>query len=148
VGETYYDYGQYDLALERFYATQALIRDNPRNKANKAGCYAKKKEYSKALTLLQEASAFNYDFNWYVGNLHEMKGDKELAVERYNYLYQKDTTVYSYCNERIQEIAQNAELFTELQFRNRRRRTLIILEGVNENSEDTEIGEMRLEIKE
>lgn len=148
VGETFYDNGHGELALERFYVSQSLIRDNPRNKANKAGCHAMKGEYEIAITLLQEAAAINYDFNWLLGNLYEMMGNKELAIEHYNFLYQKNSEFYSYCNDRIQEITQNSELYTELQFQNRRRRLLIITEGVDENSKELQIGKMQLEIKE
>jgi len=132
VGEIYYDNDSIDLALERFHINEKLTSDTPRNKVNKAGCYIKKGDFDKALTLLNQAAETNYDFYWYIGNFYEIKGEPEKAISQYAYVYKRDTIVYADYNKRIQELRKNPDqLMTELCYKDRRKRTLILLKGVN-----------------
>lgn len=148
VGEIYYGTDNIDLALERFQENEALTFDSPRNKANKAGCYVKKGDYDKAIKLLEEAAEVNYDFKWYIGNLYEIQGEPEKAKEEYKYVYQLDTVVYAYCNQRIQELNKNpTQLLTELHYKDRRKRALILLKGVDSDTSETAIGRFEIERK-
>ncbi len=133
-GEIYYDNDSISLALERFDFNERLTSDTPRNKANKAGCYIKQGELEKAMSLLNEASEINYDFKWYIGNLYEIQGEPKMAILEYEHLYRRDTIVYAYCNQRIQELKANPDqLMTTLYFKDRRKRTFLLLKGVGEN---------------
>jgi len=146
VGEIYYDNDSIDRALERFLIDESLTFDSPRNKANKAGCYVKRGDLEKAITLLQQAAETNHDFKWYIGNLYEIQGEREKAILEYDYVYQRDTIVYAYYNERIQELENNPDqLLTELYYKDRRKRTLLLLKGVDTGATDTEIGGFEIE---
>lgn len=148
VGETYYDNDSINFALERFYINERLTFDSPRNKANKAGCYIKQGNLEKAMLLLKEAAETNYDFKWYIGNLYEIKGEPQKAILEYDYVYQRDTIVYDYYNKRIKEIKNNPDqLMTALLYKDRRKRTLILLKGVKSDADDTEIGGFEIKNK-
>ncbi|WP_421754088.1 hypothetical protein [Croceimicrobium sp.] len=102
----------------------------------------------KAMTLLQQAAETNHDFKWYIGNLYEIQGEREKAILEYDYVYQQDTIVYAYYNERIQELENNPDqLLTELYYKDRRKRTLLLLKGVDAEATDTEIGGFEIERK-
>jgi tetratricopeptide (TPR) repeat protein len=146
VGELYYDNDSIVQALERFHLNQTLTFDSPRNKANKAGCYVKMGDFDKAMTLLEQASETNHDFKWYIGNLYEIKGEPEKAILEYDYVYRRDTLVYALYNQRIQELSNNPnQLMTELYYKDRRKRTLILLKGVDSDASETAIGKIKLE---
>ncbi|WP_157972841.1 hypothetical protein [Aureibaculum luteum] len=98
------------------------------------------------MKLLVQASALNKDYKWYIGNLYEIKGEKEKAILEYDYVYQRDNIVYAHYNQRIQELKMNpSQLMTELHFKDRRKRTLILLKGIDNEASATQIG--RFEIK-
>ncbi|QQS51070.1 MAG: hypothetical protein IPM71_16140 [Bacteroidota bacterium] len=148
IGEIYYDNDKIDLALERFKTTESLTFDSPRNMANKAGCYVKQRDYDKAMTLLKAAAELNHDFRWYIGNLYEIQGEPEKAKLEYQYFYQKDTAVYAYYNQRIQELNNNPDrLLTELRYKDRRKRTLLLLKGVDSDTNETAIRRLENEKK-
>lgn len=148
IGEIYYDNDSISLALERFYINETLTFDSPRNKGNKAGCYIKQDNLDKAMTLLEQAAEVNYDFKWYIGNLFEIQGEPEKAILEYQYVYQRDTAVYSYYNERIQELKNNPDqLMTELYYKDRRKRTLLLLKGIDSEKGGTAIGKFEIEKK-
>jgi len=148
VGEIYYDKDSIDSALERFQKNESLSFDSPRNKANKAGCYVKQGDYGKAMKLLEQAADVNHDFKWYIGNLYEIQGELEKAILEYDYVYQQNTNVYDYYNQRIQKLKNNPDqLMTELQYKDRRKRTLLLLKGTDSNANDTEIGGIEIEKK-
>lgn len=148
IGEIYYDNDSIFLALERFHINETLTFDSPRNKGNKAGCYVKQGNLDKAMTLLEQAAELNYDFKWYIGNLFEIQGDPEKAILEYQYVYQRDTAVYSYYNERIQELKNNPDqLMTELHYKDRRKKTLLLLKGIDSEKGGTAIGKFEIEKK-
>jgi tetratricopeptide (TPR) repeat protein len=147
-GELYYDNEMINLALERFKLYENISFDSPGNKANKAGCYIKKGDLEKAMELLIEAADFNHEFKWHIGNLFEIQGEREKAIEQYKYLYLRDTIIYAYCNERIIEITEKAHYnMQELIYRNRRRRTLFLLKGVDSSAAPTAFGRFELDVR-
>lgn len=148
VGEIYYENDSIDRALERFLINESLTFDSPRNKANKAGCYVIQGDYDKAMMLLEEAAEVNYDFKWYIGNLYEIQGEPEKAKQEYQYVYQRDTVVYDYYNQRIKELNNNPDqLLTKLYYKDRRKRTLLLLKGVDSDTSETAIGRFEIEKK-
>jgi len=131
IGELLYDHDSTQLALDRFLLNESW------NSVNIAGCYLKigdVEKVEKAVLLLQQAAEINYDNRWYLGNLYEIacsfydvKEVKEMAIEQYYTLYNMDTVIYSFCKTRIDELNQpDAQYLTELQFRNRRKRTVLL----------------------
>jgi tetratricopeptide (TPR) repeat protein len=134
IGEIYFDNDSIKPALRRFKIVETLTHDSPRNKANKAGCYIKLGYFKKAMSLLKQAAEDNHDFKWYVGNLYEIKGFPDSAILEYNYVYKRDTIVYAYFKQRILELKENPDsLLTELHYKDRRKRTYILLHGVGPN---------------
>jgi tetratricopeptide (TPR) repeat protein len=148
VGEIYSDNDSIDLALGRFYESEALTFDSPRIKGNKAGCFAKRGDFDKAMTLLEQAADVNQDFRWFIGNLYEFQGEPDKAIVEYQRVYQSDTVVYSYYNQRIQELKNNPDkLLNELNYKDRRKRNLLIFKGVDSDSSGTAIGRFEIEKK-
>ena len=148
-GETLYDNDSIKLALERFEMSESISISSPRSQANKAGCYAKMGDFEKAMELLNQASETNYDYKWYKGNLYEMMNNQEKAITEYNELFEENTTVYQYCSDRIKEIEKpNAELFSELVYKDRRKRTYILLKPSDPNSNGLDIGRFEIEKRE
>ncbi|HEX8516357.1 MAG TPA: hypothetical protein VF868_09175 [Bacteroidia bacterium] len=146
VGELYYDNNSIKSALQRFTKDEKLTFDSPRNKANKAGCYIKLGNESKAKLFLDQAAETNYDFHWYIGNLYEIQKQTKLAIESYDFLYKKDSAIYSYCNKRIQELKQpNPKLFTELLYKDRRQKTILLLQPADSTVTPTTIGGFKIE---
>ena len=148
-GETLYDNDSIKLALERFEMSESISISSPRSQTNKAGCYVKMSDFDKAMELLNLASEANYDNKWYKGNLYEVMNNRENAIKEYSELHQKNTTVYQYCSDRIKEIEKpNTELFTELVYRNRRKRTYILLKPSDPNSNGLDVGGFEIEKRE
>lgn len=148
VGELYYDHDSIEQALKRFYIDELLTFDSPRNMANKAGCHVKKGELEKAMSLLKAAAEINKDYKWYIGNLYEIQGELQKAISEYNYVYEQDTVVYEYYNQRIKELKSNPDrLMTNLLFKDRRERIILLSKGVKSDAEGTEIGRIEIEKK-
>jgi tetratricopeptide (TPR) repeat protein len=148
VGELYYDNDSITPALARFHQGEILTFDSPRNQANKAGCYIKQGDLEKAMILLEQAAQTNHDFKWYIGNLYEIKGEPEKAILEYDYVYQRDTNVYAYYNQRIKELRTNPDqLMTELYYKDRRKRMLLLLKGIDSDTSETAIGRFEIEKK-
>lgn len=148
VGEIYYDNDNIDRALERFLIVEAMTYESPRSMVNKAGCYIKQGKLEIAMTLLEQAAKINSDCKWFIGNLYEIQGEPEKAILEYQFVYEKNTIVYSYYNDRIQELKNNPhQLMTELAYKDRRKRTLILLKGVDPGASATELGRFEIEKK-
>ncbi len=128
IGEILYDYNQIDLALERFLLVKKNQYGSLRNDTNIAGCYIKKKEYKKALELLNNASSINKSFKWLIGNYYEVIKSKPNAIIAYKELYDSDNKNYYYCYQRIKELNDpNTKLYTELKYLKRRERTILLI---------------------
>lgn len=148
VGELYYDNDSITLALNRFRQINSISFDSPRNLTNRAACFVKQGDLEKAMELLVLASNMNKDYKWYIGNLYEIKGEIEKAIIEYDFVYQRDKVVYANYNKRIEELKKNPnELMTSLHFKDRRKRTLILLKGVDTEASHTQIGEFEIETK-
>ncbi|MBO0328920.1 tetratricopeptide repeat protein [[Muricauda] lutisoli] len=142
-GEALYDSGLINEALKRFENSE-FTNVSPRLYADKAGCYAELGNFKKAEELLDKASNFNYDFKWHKGNVFEMSNELEKAKREYLGLYQRDTVVYRFCKERIDELeSANPKLLESIDFRNRDNRIYIYLETAKENESPTSIGKIK-----
>ena len=123
VGEVNYDVDSIDLALARFDTSSM---ESPRNLANIAGCLVKKSKYSEALVLLRKAARINLSYDWYVGNVQEIIGNKDSAIFLYKSLYDEDPEVYHYCNEQIIKIKDpHYKRPKFIEYRNSRKRTYL-----------------------
>jgi tetratricopeptide (TPR) repeat protein len=123
VGEVCYDVDSIDLALARFDTSSM---ESPRNLANIAGCFVKKSKYSEALFLLRKAASINISYDWYVGNVQEIIGNKDSAILLYKSLYDEDSEVYHYCDEQLIKMKDpdyKSPKFIE--FRDRRKMTYL-----------------------
>ena len=146
IGELYYDNDSIVRALERFNLSQKYNNDSPDIKANIAGCYIKNGDYDMAMTLLEQASYPNYDYKWYIGNLYEIKREPEKAILVYDSIYHQDTVVYAYYKKRIQELRKHPnKLMNELYYKDRRKRTVMFINGGNSDASGTEIGKFELQ---
>ncbi|MDG2330615.1 MAG: hypothetical protein P8M05_03385 [Flavobacteriales bacterium] len=127
-GEILYDHDSIQFAYKQFLKSDSLSHGSPRSNANKAGCFLKYRRDSIALMFLDRAVSVNNDFRWLVGNYHEVKRDTSSAIEQYDFLYHRDTSIYRYCQDRIDELKQpETQLYSELMYRNRRQRLYITL---------------------
>lgn len=69
----------------------------------------------------------NFDYKWNLGNYFEIIGKKDSAIVCYRWLYTEDSTIYSYCGERMRELqGKHPRLLTELIYKDRRRVILSI----------------------
>ena len=103
---------------------------SPKILAAKAGAHRKLKEYELALNELRQAADINYDYYWYIGNYFEIRRQMDSAITNYQKLYDKDTSVYKYCRDRIKELKHNkARPLTELIYRDKGR-WVILMYGV------------------
>lgn len=148
VGETLYDNDSIKGALERFELSESISISSPRSQVNKAGCYVKMGDYETAMKLLISAAEVNHSYKWYIGNLYEVMNKNELAFKEYNELHQKSLSVYQYCGDRIIELEKdNSKQFTELVYRDRRKKTYILLKPSDPNSNGLDIGKLEIEKK-
>lgn len=149
VGETLFDNDSIKSALMRFEVAELLTFSSPRSKANKAGCYVKMGDFNRAMDLLTRASEINSDYKWYIGNLYEVMNNRKNAIKEYHELYEKHRTVYSYCLDRINEIEKNnSKLLSELVYRDRGKRTYLLLKPSEPNSSNLNIGRLDIMKKE
>ena len=146
-GEALYDNGFNKEALQRF-ENPKFNSVSPRLLADKAGSYSKLGDFKTAISLLNQAANINHSFKWHKGNVFEMSNELEKAKKEYYELYQKDTTHYKYCLERINELESNdAELLENIIFRNRDTRIYIYLESAKEDESAIDIGKIKFEKK-
>lgn len=126
-GNIYYRIDSLQKAIDEFSTADI---EAPKYLAAKSGAYLKLKQYDNAFSDLYKASKINYYYLWNIGNYYEVIGKKDSAIACYNRLYVHDTTVYKFCNERVNELKDlKTKLMTELVFRDRKR-TVILMKGV------------------
>jgi tetratricopeptide (TPR) repeat protein len=115
MGEILIQYEQFQEALEYFNKSLKNDGDSPRLQLNRAICYVKLGNIDEAFLEIKKATQHNHYFLWYLGNLYELIGDKEKAIEQYDFLYKKNKEYYTYCKERIDYLKQDdAILYTEI----------------------------------
>lgn len=130
-GDIYYRIDSLQKAVVEFTASgQTYQTENPKNLAARAGAYIKLKNFKAAYSDLKKASAFNYDYDWYLGNYYEIIDNRDSAIILYNRLYLEDTVIYRYCKERITELKKSKPVpLKELIYRDRKR-VIIYMKGV------------------
>jgi tetratricopeptide (TPR) repeat protein len=126
IGEVLYDANNINLAMERFERDSSR---SPRILSNVAGCLVKEGDYEEALILLREASSANQSYNWLIGNLQEVMGNKDSAIFYYQTLYDSDSIPLDYSLDRISTV--NSSDYTQLKellYRKRRKQWYIRME--------------------
>ena len=122
-GVIYYRIDSLQKALTEF----SLNYRSPRLLAAEAGVYIKQHKFDIALKNLKEAAELNYDYYWNIGNYYEIIGQKDSAISNYQILYQHDTSVYKYCQDRVTELKKDKPKFLkELIFKDRERKVLLM----------------------
>ena len=123
-GDIYYSNDSLNKAIIEF----TLAGENfPKPLAARAGTLIKLKQYGKAYKDLNQAADINHDYLWNIGNYFEVIKQRDSAIKYYKKLYNEDTIVYKYCNNRIKELNKpKIKLYTELVFKDRERIILII----------------------
>ncbi len=115
LGEIHIKYELYQEAMDYFNIAVKLGGDSPRVHRGKAICYVKLDNLDKAFIEINKAIIQNDSYYWYLGNLYEIIGEKEKAIEQYIYLYNTDKEFYTYCKERADYLKTNdAILYTEI----------------------------------
>jgi predicted Zn-dependent protease len=99
-GEIHIRHGQFETALDYFKKAEKNGGDSPRLQVNRAICFVKLGAIDAAFDEINKPIQHNEYFYWYLGNLYEITGDKEKAIEQYIYLYNLDQEYYTYCKER------------------------------------------------
>lgn len=110
----------YSKALElESYSNAVLYR---------ASCYLNLKKYDSCLRYLKSYSEFNKENYWYIGNYYEAKQNLDSAIYYYQMLYKVDSSVYKYCNYRINYLQNqpNPKMFKDLNIRQQKRLILQI----------------------
>jgi tetratricopeptide (TPR) repeat protein len=100
MGEILIQYEQFSSALDYFVKAETNNNNSPRIRRNKAICYVKLGYIDEAFDEINNAINQNTDYYWYLGNLFEVIGNKEKAIEQYIYLYNSNPDYYTYCKER------------------------------------------------
>ena len=122
-GVIYYRIDSLEKALTEFsqnYRSPELL-------AAEAGVYIKQKKFDSAFSNLREATEVNYDYYWNIGNFYEIIGQKDSAISNYQKLYQHDTLVYKFCQDRVLELKKGkTKYYKELIFKDRERKVLIM----------------------
>ena len=127
-GNIYYRIDSLQKSITEF--TAAGVEYAPKYLAARAGAYLKLKQYDNAIADLKKAAELNYDYFWNIGNYYEVIEERDVAISYYVQLYNKDTTFYKFCKDRIVELGKpEAKLFTELVFRDRER-IVILMKGI------------------
>jgi len=127
-GDIYYRIDSLQKSITEF--TTVGVDYSPKHLAARASAYLKLKQYDNALTDLKKAAEINSDFFWNIGNYYEVIGNKDYAISCYTKLYNRDTMIYKFCQDRITELKKpTTELLTELVFRNRER-FILLMKGV------------------
>ena len=104
----------------------------PKVLAARAAAYIKLKQYDCAYADLREAAKINYDYFWNIGNYYEVISNKDSAISYYTRLYNQDTIIYGFCQDRIKELMNpKTKLLTELIYRDRDR-MVFLMKGVVE----------------
>lgn len=113
-GDLYLKHGTYLKAKDAF--SMALSIDYvPKYLNARAACFVELHKLDSCLLDLKSSTEMNFDGNWLIGNLYEIKGDIDSAKFYYTLLVIEDKAVYTYCQDRIDYLnSKNPKLFKRL----------------------------------
>ena len=113
-GDIYLKHGKYQKAKDEF--SKALNIDFvPKYLNSRAECFVGLHKLDSCLLDLKSSKKMNFDGNWLIGNLYEIKGNIDSAKFYYTLLAIENRTVYKYCQDRIDYLnSKNPKLFKQL----------------------------------
>jgi len=113
-GDIYLKHGAYRKAKEEF--SKALKIDFvPKYLDSRAVCFVGLHKLDSCLLDLKSSKEMNFDGNWLIGNLYEIKGNIDSAKFYYALLALENKSVYKYCQDRIDYLnSKNPKLFKQL----------------------------------
>ena len=113
-GDIYLKSRKYRKAKDEF--SNALKIDFvPRYLNSRAQCFVGLHKLDSCLVDLKSSTRMNYDGNWLIGNLYEVKGNIDSAKFYYSQLAKENKTVYKYCQDRIDYLSSSdPKLFNQL----------------------------------
>jgi tetratricopeptide (TPR) repeat protein len=113
-GDIYLKHGEYRKAKDEF--SNALNIDLvPKYLNSRAECFVGLHKLDSCLLDLKSSKEMNFDGNWLIGNLYEIKGNIDSAKFYYALLALENKSVYKYCQDRIDYLnSKNPKLFKQL----------------------------------
>ena len=113
-GDIYLKNGEYRKAKNEF--SRALNIDFvPKYLNSRAECFVGLHELDSSLLDLKSSKEINFDGNWLMGNLYEIKGNIDSAKFYYALLALENKSVYKYCQDRIDYLnSKKPKLFKQL----------------------------------
>ena len=113
-GDIYLKHGEYRKAKEEF--SNALNIDFvPKYLDSRAVCFVGLRKLDSCLLDLKSSKEMNFDGNWLIGNLYEIKGNIDSAKFYYALLARENKMVYKYCQDRIDYLnSKDPKLFKQL----------------------------------
>ncbi len=113
-GDIYLKRGEYRKAKDEF--TKALNIDYvPKYLDSRAECFVGLHKLDSCLLDLKSSKEMNFDGNWLIGNLYEIKGNIDSAKFYYALLALENKSVYKYCQDRIDYLnSKKPKLFKQL----------------------------------
>lgn len=113
-GDIYLKQREYQKAKDEF--SKALNTDFvPKYLNSRAECFVGLHKLDSCLLDLKSSKEMNFDGNWLIGNLYEIKGNVDSAKFYYALLAIENKTVYKYCQDRIDYLnSKNPKLFKQL----------------------------------
>lgn len=125
-GDIYLKHGDFQKAKDEF--SKALSIDFvPKYLNSRAECFVGLHKLDSCLLDLKSSKEMNFDGNWLIGNLYEIKGNIDSAKFYYALLAIENKTVYKYCQDRIDYLnSKNPKLYKKLVITDSIKQTIIL----------------------
>jgi tetratricopeptide (TPR) repeat protein len=113
-GDIYLKHGNFEKAKDEF--SKALNIDFvPKYLDSRAKCFVGLHKLDSCYLDLKSSKEMNFDGNWLIGNLYEIKGNIDSAKFYYALLAIENKTIYKYCQDRIDYLnSKKPKLFKQL----------------------------------
>lgn len=127
-GDIYRKHGNFQKAKDEF--SKALRIDFvPKYLNSRAECFVGLHKLDSCLLDLKSSKEMNFDGNWLIGNLYEIKGNIDSAKYYYALLAIENKTVYKYCQDRIDYLnSKNPILYKQLVITDTMKQTITLRE--------------------
>jgi tetratricopeptide (TPR) repeat protein len=127
-GDIHLKHSNFQKAKDEF--SKALSIDYvPKYLNSRAECFVGLHKLDSCLLDLKSSKEMNFDGNWLIGNLYEIKGNIDSAKFYYALLAIENKTVYKYCQDRIDYLnSKNPKLYKQLVITDTISQTITLLE--------------------